>query len=747
MNRYLLDQMAAEGRGEVAYATLIDDGDAIAKTFFERVRNPILTDVTIDWNGLPVTDVLPQRIPDVFSAKPVVVAARYSTAASGTIRIRGYAGGREVIRDVAVTLPDATTGKDAIATLWARQKVAAVSREDYASLMNETTRPDINERIAALGLEFGLMTPFTSFVAVDESPVTAGGDPKRVDVATESADGVANVVVDGASGSESVFVIDGVEVSKSEDGALGVGVGYGEGRGDGVGSGSGTGYGSGSGSGKGTSSGIRPGGASAGGTVEEFAVIPKTLTLSSVVTVAPGVRDADKEAPFIIEDSNTAKPDGIVASGRGEAIMMTTAGEPAAPCESPAASDESAGTVEVTSAAATIEELPITTRNVLAGSAILATEIGRVQRVPPMLATGASPAAPWQRSSTRPAVEIVFAIDTTGSMGGLLDGAKRRVWSIVNEIQRTGCRPNVRIGLVAFRDRGDDYETMVLPLTTDLDLVWVTLNGLTPSGGGDTPENVRRALDDAVNSMGWTPASTGLSQVIFLVGDAPPQEYRDEPDVLATAAAALERGIVVHAIQCGNDHATRTAWTQIAARGAGSYFPIPEDATVAVSLRTPYDAVLAELGRKIGDTYTPYGSPAAQEAANARQAGFERSAAAREARAVAADRAVNKAVNTGAYAGDFLQAIENGELKLENVAPSDLPQDLRGLSSSALRAEVDRRIAERQSLRAAILDLARLRDTYRERSAANPGDPNAKFDTAVGEAVRKQLGSHGKPCE
>ncbi|MBK6427456.1 MAG: VWA domain-containing protein [Blastocatellia bacterium] len=63
VNRFLLDQMAAEGRGEVAYAMLTDDGEQVAKTFFERVRNPLLTDVTIDWNGLPVTDVLPERIP------------------------------------------------------------------------------------------------------------------------------------------------------------------------------------------------------------------------------------------------------------------------------------------------------------------------------------------------------------------------------------------------------------------------------------------------------------------------------------------------------------------------------------------------------------------------------------------------------------------------------------------------------------------------------------------------------------
>ena len=731
VNRFLLDQMAAEGRGEIAYATLTDDGEQMAKTFFERVRNPLLTDVTIDWNGLPVTDVIPERIPDVFSAKPVVVAARYGAPASGTIRIRGYAGGREIVRDVAVILPESTAGTDAIATLWARQKVAAVSREDYAGIMEGTPRNAIDERIAALGLEFGLMTPFTSFVAVDDTPVTAGGDPKRVNVATEAPDGTSpgmGEIVDITAGTASAEYASGS--------GSGEGIGYGTGSGGGVGSGMAAG---------------KSGGAGGDGSV----VKSTSYSLHTVVS-----ERESKDLPIVSRNPLTLVTlDGVdnnASSGGGCAVRLdsleVTAGDAGvSTSDGVVASGGLAETVEVRSGdeavVSSTESSTVESVEESGEASSSAVETTAPRQRTPLMATGASPAAPWQRTSTRPAVEIVFAIDTTGSMGGLLDGAKRRIWSIVNEIQRTGCRPDVRIGLVAFRDRGDDYETMVLPLTTDLDLVWVTLNGLTPSGGGDTPENVRRALADAVNEMGWTPATSGLSQVIFLVGDAPPQAYADEPDVLDTAAAALRRGIVVHAIQCGEDAVTQSAWTQIASRGAGTYFPIPADSTVAVSLRTPYDAVLADLGRRIGATYTPYGTSAAQEAANERQAGFERSASGRDARAVAADRAVNKAVNSGAYAGDFLQAIENGELKLEDVATSELPKDLRGLSPKALRTEVDRRIAERQNLRAAILDLARLRDTYRERVAANPGDPSAKFDTAVGDAVRKQMRKKGKPCE
>src|SRR5262249_17907961 len=77
VNRFLLDKMAEHGRGEVEYVTLNDDGSAAAKRFHERIRNPLLTDISIDWSGLPVTDIYPKQLPDLFGAKPLVINGRY----------------------------------------------------------------------------------------------------------------------------------------------------------------------------------------------------------------------------------------------------------------------------------------------------------------------------------------------------------------------------------------------------------------------------------------------------------------------------------------------------------------------------------------------------------------------------------------------------------------------------------------------------------------------------------------------
>src|SRR5438093_9133173 len=85
VNRFLLDSMAKYGRGEVEYVGLQDDGSAAARRFHERVRNPLLTDISVDWNGLAVSDVYPKSIPDIFGAKPVILTGPDAGNVTGTI--------------------------------------------------------------------------------------------------------------------------------------------------------------------------------------------------------------------------------------------------------------------------------------------------------------------------------------------------------------------------------------------------------------------------------------------------------------------------------------------------------------------------------------------------------------------------------------------------------------------------------------------------------------------------------------
>ncbi|HJP94891.1 MAG TPA: VIT and VWA domain-containing protein [Pyrinomonadaceae bacterium] len=190
VNRFLLDKMAETGRGEVEYVGLNDDGSAAARRFHDRVRNPLLTDISIDWKGMPVTDVYPKRIPDLFGAKPVVVTGRFTGHSNGTITLKGRMAGSDYVRDIPIQFPEGTASHDAVASLWARARIDDLMGQDYMGAQTGNMRPELKNTITQLGIEFRLMTQFTSFVAVEEMVVTDGGQPRRIDVPVAVPEGV-----------------------------------------------------------------------------------------------------------------------------------------------------------------------------------------------------------------------------------------------------------------------------------------------------------------------------------------------------------------------------------------------------------------------------------------------------------------------------------------------------------------------------------------------------------------------------
>jgi Ca-activated chloride channel family protein len=190
VNRFLLDKMAEVGRGEVEYVNLDDDGSAAARRFHERVRNPLLTDIAIEWNNLPVADVYPQRIPDLFGAKPLIIKGRFTAPGRGTIRLKGKTAGVDFVRDIPVEFPETMASHDVLAPLWARARIDDLMGQDFNGAQSGTMRADLKKTITQLGIEYRLMTQFTSFVAVEEKVVTDRGKPRRIDVPVDVPKGV-----------------------------------------------------------------------------------------------------------------------------------------------------------------------------------------------------------------------------------------------------------------------------------------------------------------------------------------------------------------------------------------------------------------------------------------------------------------------------------------------------------------------------------------------------------------------------
>jgi Ca-activated chloride channel family protein len=190
VNRLLLDGMAHAGRGAVEYVTLQSQADGAIKRFHERIHAPVLTDIAIDWGTLPVTDVYPKHVPDLFSSQPLVLYGRLTGLGEGTLTLRGHTGTGPFTRQLRVQPPTNPVPHDALASLWARAAVTDLMQQDYAALQHNQVAEEHRGKITALGVEYRLLTPFTSFVAVEEMTITVGGAPMTVAVPVEIPEGV-----------------------------------------------------------------------------------------------------------------------------------------------------------------------------------------------------------------------------------------------------------------------------------------------------------------------------------------------------------------------------------------------------------------------------------------------------------------------------------------------------------------------------------------------------------------------------
>jgi len=306
------------------------------------------------------------------------------------------------------------------------------------------------------------------------------------------------------------------------------------------------------------------------------------------------------------------------------------------------------------------------------------------------------------QTPTRARVDLVLAVDVSGSMRGLIDGTRMKLWEAVRLLGRAKPVPTVRVGLISYGGKAYDprngYVKKELDLTTDLDAVSAKLFALSVRG---SEEYVARAVQTATRQMSWDQDPSTL-KILFVAGNE-----SAEQDPLVSLASALgearQRNILVNAIFCGREEAREAvAWRRVAALGGGEFAAIDHNRSV-LAARSPYDAELTRLSTALSSSYVGYGAHASQRRAN--QAA-EDARAIRDGASVAADRAAAKAAPT--YSNADWDVVDAYAAKKK--AP--LPTDVAALPDNARESWLRGKLEERQQLRRRIGELATEREQW-----------------------------------
>jgi hypothetical protein len=351
-------------------------------------------------------------------------------------------------------------------------------------------------------------------------------------------------------------------------------------------------------------------------------------------------------------------------------------------------------------------------------------------------ATGAFAAATGSLPGAKPRVEVAFVLDSTGSMGGLIEGAKQKIWAIANSIIARKPTPEVRIGLLSYRDRGDEYVTRMFDLTDDIDTVFRNLQSFVADGGGDDEESVNQALAEAVSRMGWS-RDRQVLKIIFLVGDYPPHMNYAETRYPETCRAAVKADIIINTVQCGDVSETARVWRDIARLSEGAYVALEQSGGM-VAISSPYDDEIAATSSRIASTVVVYGEREMQAESRSK---MEKAAAAPAS--VAADRAAYNLASGGKAiqgSGDLVEDIRSGTVDLSKVAKDKLPAEMQKMSAKEQAQYVASRQAERDGLNAHMEELSRLRAAWIEaeqkKLAAQGGGDS--FDARVAQIIAEQ---------
>ncbi|MHC4493270.1 MAG: vWA domain-containing protein [Planctomycetota bacterium] len=359
-----------------------------------------------------------------------------------------------------------------------------------------------------------------------------------------------------------------------------------------------------------------------------------------------------------------------------------------------------------------------------------------------LLGTLLAPAGADETAKVKPrTIDLAICLDTSNSMDGLIDAARRKIWTIVNDLALAKPTPRLRVAVLAYGndnyDKGAGWVRVQATFTEDLDHVSKTLFGLTTRGG---TEYVGRVLQSAL-TLPWQEDKSALKLIIVSGNESAAQDTA--VDYRQMCRAAIARGIMVNPIYCTRAENVGDTWREIARLSDGHYAAIDQNGTV--DLASPFDAQLAALSTEINKTYVAFGSKGKEGAVGQTAA----DANARDLSAgSAADRARSKA---GALYWNYWCLADNfkrGTIKIEDVKEKDLPKELRGKTLDEKRAFLELKLEQREKIQVQIKELHVKRQTWIAAELKRQGaDDDKSFDAAVRKALRAQAEAKGYEFE
>lgn len=352
-----------------------------------------------------------------------------------------------------------------------------------------------------------------------------------------------------------------------------------------------------------------------------------------------------------------------------------------------------------------------------------------------LMLLGPANAKSLQGEATQPRqIDVVIALDVSGSMDGLIDSAKQRLWDIVSELGRAQPQPELRMAILSYGNPEYGSESgfvrVDLPFTDDLDAVNKTLFQFTTNGGD---EYVARVVNTALNKLTWS-SEPGALRVLFVAGNEGAYQDPQIPVLLATEAAA-SRGIIVNTIYCGSENdGDALGWRQVAASTNGIFASINQDAAAVANIPTAMDEQLTALNEELNDTYVAYGQ--AGIASRENQIEQDKNTAEMSLPAMASRTAAKASPLYKSESWDLIDAVESGK-SLEDVADKDLPDVMQEMEPEERAIFIEQKSKKRDEIQGRIQALAEERRDYIQEERSRLAEDGEKgLDQVIQEGLQ-----------